>query len=110
MALISIGLIALWAISRTFVVVYLVQVLYPSRQDNRLNSTYSVDWQTLAILQAVQFVFVGAALLAIRWAGYQFYRGKQKENRTKLESVRFDDLQQHSTRKLKLAKLLAYAV
>jgi hypothetical protein len=75
-------------------VIYLVQVLYPSQQqDNRWNGSSSVDWQTLAILQADQFLFVGATLLAIRLTGYQFYRGKQTESRPKAESIRFDDLQ-----------------
>ena len=92
-ALLGIGLILLWALSRTGVVIYLVQVLYPSQQDIRFNGSYSIDWQTLAILQTVQFVFVGATLVAIRLAGYQFCRGDQKESRAKVESIRFDDLQ-----------------
>jgi hypothetical protein len=91
--LLGIGLVALWALSRTGVVIYLVQVLYPSQQDNRFNGAYSIDWQTLAILQTVQFAFVGATLIAIRLAGYQFCRGEQTESRAKVESIRFDDLQ-----------------
>jgi hypothetical protein len=92
--LLGLGMIGLWALSRTGVVIYLVQVLYPSQQqDNRWNGSSSVDWQTLAILQADQFLFVVATLLAIRLAGYQFYRGKQTERRPKAESIRFDDLQ-----------------
>ncbi len=91
--LLGIGLVALWVISRTCVVLYLVQVLYPSQQDNRWNSTYSIDWQTLAILQAAQFAFVGATLFAIRLAGYQFCRGDQQVSKGKMESIRFDDLQ-----------------
>ena len=92
-ALLGIGLVALWALSRTGVVIYLVQVLYPSQQDNQWNGRYSVDWQTLAILQADQFLFVGATMVAIRLAGYQFYRGEQTSSRPKAESIRFDDLQ-----------------
>lgn len=92
-ALLGIGLVALWVISRTCVVIYLVQVLYPSQQDNQWNSTYSIDWQTLAIVQAVQFAFVGATLFAIRLAGYQFCRGDQQISKVKMESIRFDDLQ-----------------
>jgi hypothetical protein len=91
--LLGLGMIGLWALSRTAVVIYLVQVLYPSQQDNQWNGRYSVDWQTLAILQADQFLFVGATMVAIRLAGYQFCRGEQKESRPKAESIRFDDLQ-----------------
>lgn len=89
----GIGMILLWVISRTCVIIYLVNVLYPSQQDTRFAGTRFLEWETLVVLQVVQLLFVGVSVLSIRLAGYRFNLGMQDSIQKPQVSVKFDDLQ-----------------